>query len=467
MTSFTQNNLRRLGRNLRDCDTPSANDLAQLQAYRLYHKDIAKRVFDILCEKATEINEEAICAFRIKRIDSIIRKLQRLKGKVELKSMRDIAGCRCILRNDAETFKLMKALKDTPLILAQDPNIYMGQNKKKSGYGSIHMYVTLPEYDGLFVEIQIRSIEQHDWATFVETVDLMYHTKVKEDLVTTTQEQYDDFCRMHRIMSVSESHRTPLEVEMLLKTIVKYDLFGKMDEVFVSNITRVRQQWIDTMSNTTNPHYFYISTDEENRPTIKAYTSYSEAERFYFDAFEQSSNRNQVLVCMNNPTYETICTAYSNYVLVYRRFIHSMHQMFVDSIDKGVLTDFKSTIECGVYYITNTNKIMNTLRVEFSHIRECSDRYDSEALLPLMQDTGKSLLTSYLDFRNVIVASLSFICIGNSKGLARVIRRVLFGIVKFAISSYVWIRTGKKGAIRTKQMKRIVAEFDKQSNAHI
>lgn len=467
MTSFTQNNLRRLGRSLRDCDTPSANDLAQLQEYRLFHKDIAKQVFDVLCKKATEINKEAICSFRIKRIDSIIRKLQRLKGKVELKSMRDIAGCRCILRNDAEVFKLMNALKDTSLILAQDPKIYMGKSKKKNGYGSIHMYVTLPEYKGLFVEIQIRSNEQHDWATFVETVDVIYHTKIKEDLVTTTQEQYDDFCKMHRILSIQEAHRTPLEIEILLKTIVKYDLFGKMDEVFVGNITRVRQQWIELMSLNQNPKYFYISTDDENRPTIKAYTSYSEAEQFYFDAFEQSSNRNQVLVCMNNPTYETICTAYSNYVLVYRRFIHSMHQMFVDSIDKGVLTDFKSTIECGVYYITNANKIMNTLRVEFSHIRECSNRYDSEALLPLIQDTGKSLLTSYLDFKNVIVASLSFICIGNSKGLARVIRSVLFGIVKFAISSYVWIRTGTKGAIRTKQMKRIVAEFDKQSNTHI
>ena len=141
--------------------------------------------------------------------------------------------------------------------------------------------------------------------------------------------------------------------------------------------------------------------------------------------------------------------------------------MFVDSINKGVLTDFKSTIECGVYYITNANKIMNTLRLEFSHIQECSDRYDSEALLPLIQDTGKNLLTSYLDFKNVIVASLSFICIGNSKGLARVIRSVLFGIVKFAIRSYGWIRTGTKGAIRTKQLERIVAEFDKYSNPHI
>lgn len=44
--------------------------------------------------------------------------------------MRDIAGCRCILYSDSEVFKLMKALKQTPLVLAQEPNIYIGKKKK-------------------------------------------------------------------------------------------------------------------------------------------------------------------------------------------------------------------------------------------------------------------------------------------------------------------------------------------------
>lgn len=444
MTSFTQNNLRRLGRSLRDCDTPSANDLAQLQEYRLCHKDIVKQVFDVLCEKATEINEDAICAFRIKRIDSIIRKLQRLKGKVELKSMRDIAGCRCILRNDAEVFKLMNALKDTSLILAQDPKIYMGKSKKKNGYGSIHMYVTLPEYKGLFVEIQIRSNEQHDWATFVETVDVIYHTKIKEDLVTTTQEQYDDFCKMHQILSVQEAHRTPNQVEYLLKTIVKYDLFGKMDEVFVGNITRVRQQWIELMSLNKNPKYFYISTDDANRPTIKAYTSYSEAEQFYFDAFEQASNRNQVLVCMNNPTYETICTAYSNYVLVYRKFIHSMHTMFVAAVENGVLKDFRSTVECGTYCLKNAHKMMDGIRLEFLHLRNCIYKYNPIVIMPWMQDMCKNLLTYYEDFREVGFASLSVVCVGDSKGVARIIRTAFLNSIKFIIILFERIGLKKK-----------------------
>lgn len=437
MATFSQNILRRLGRNLRDSDTPSANDLAQLQEYRLCHKDIAKQVFDVLCQKALEINKDAICAFRIKRIDSIIRKLKRLKGAIELKSMRDIAGCRCILRNDAEAFKLMKALKDTPLILAQEPNVYMGKNKKENGYGSIHMYVTLPEYKGLFVEIQIRSNEQHDWATFVETVDVIYRTKVKENLVTTTQEQYDDFCRMHRIMSIPETHRTPLEVEILLRTIVKYDLFGKMDDVFVSNITRVRQQWIELVSTCNNPRYFYISTDEDNRPTIKAYDSYSEAERFYFDAFEQCSYKNQVLVCMNNPTYETICTAYSNYVLVYRKFIHSIHLMFVNSVESGVLTNFKEAIGNGMYYLNNAKKIMSGINLELSSLLECSHKYHPDVLISWIQDVRNSLLTYYDDFKNVSFASLKVICIGNSRGVERVLRMCAFGLIKLVGTIYM------------------------------
>lgn len=218
-TVFTKNSLRTLGRRLRDTDCPKSEDIFLLQQYRVTYKEVIKRVFGIVCSEAVKINNEAICSFRIKRIDSIIRKLQRLKGQLELKSMRDIAGCRCILYSDSEVFKLMKALKQTPLVLAQEPNIYIGKKKKESGYQSIHMYVTVPEFPKQYVEIQIRSIAHHDWATFVETLDLLYNTKIKEG-ISTNEEQYNDLYRLHQILAIPEAQRNREENETIINSRV-------------------------------------------------------------------------------------------------------------------------------------------------------------------------------------------------------------------------------------------------------
>ena len=432
---FSKNALIQLGRNLRDTDSPSSKNLALLQEYRLSHKDLIKQVFDIICTEALIINDDAICAYRIKRIDSIIRKLRRLKGSVELKSMRDIAGCRCILQSDAEVFKLMNNLKKTSLQLIQKPNIYMGPHKKESGYGSIHMYVTLPEFEKLSVEIQIRTIEQHDWATFVETIDLLYGTKLKEGICTTTQEQYNDFYRMHQILSKQDNYRNKNEDKELINAIIKYDILGRLENVLVSNIAKVRHQWAEMMSNFTYPQYFYIGTTDDNSPTIAAYASYSEAEQYYYDSFEKNSNKNQVIVSLTNPTYDTICMAYSNYMLVCHKFTHKIQELFTKVISDDISNDIVN--EISLYYCSIAKQLTRHIDVEIHELLKSQGKYNKEVLREWVYDVKHNLEQRKEDFVNLNNASIKMVFIGKSKGIYKIFRVIIYYIVTAISPNYI------------------------------
>lgn len=330
---FSKNALIKLNRELRDSESPSAEALCKLQQYRLSYKEIIKEVFDIVTEEATKINSEAICAFRIKRIDSIIRKLKRLKGGIELKSMGDIAGCRCILTSDAEVYKLMKAIKKHPRIKTCEINNYIA-HPKPSGYKSIHMYVTIDGYDKMRIEIQLRSRQHHDWATFVEVLDLIYKVNVKEQLHTRTS-KYKELAQFHHILSKPDNYLQKEDIHQLFETIIRYDIMKRVSSHMLKNIVKVRKQWATLMTeHPERPNYFYICTSENREPLIKAFSSYKESEDYYYSQFEQDSKINQVLVCLNEASFDTISIAYSNYMLACHEFSHRIPRFLAIAINK-------------------------------------------------------------------------------------------------------------------------------------
>lgn len=119
---------------------------------------------------------DPIVAQRLKRMPTIIDKLSR-HPNMQLSTMQDIAGLRAILENVADT----QQVADRYLKNKNFPHIYVDQNdyitnpRDIDGYRSIHFIYKYknkinPNYDGLRVEIQIRTKLQHIWATAVETM---------------------------------------------------------------------------------------------------------------------------------------------------------------------------------------------------------------------------------------------------------------------------------------------------------
>ena len=144
--------------------------------------------------KLGKIDSTGIVAQRLKRTPSIVAKLQRFNG-MQLSRMQDIGGLRAVVRNLKEVRSLESSYKRSrfkhELVTERD---YIA-NPKSSGYRSVHMIyryqnATAPAYDGLLLELQIRTRLQHAWATAVETMGTFLDYSLKS---SEGPEQWLDF----------------------------------------------------------------------------------------------------------------------------------------------------------------------------------------------------------------------------------------------------------------------------------
>jgi hypothetical protein len=119
---------------------------------------------------------DSLAAQRLKRMPTIIDKLKRYPA-MKLTTMQDIAGVRAILSSVEDVYKLVQEYQDSKrfaheLINRKD---YIEEPRSEDGYRSVHLVYSYrnrrdPTYDGLRIELQIRTRLQHVWATAVESM---------------------------------------------------------------------------------------------------------------------------------------------------------------------------------------------------------------------------------------------------------------------------------------------------------
>lgn len=126
-----------------------------------------------LRKRVQSIDNKSIVAQRIKRLESIQQKLVRFPS-TRLSQLQDLGGCRAIVASLGNVDAVVKSYKTTKaqheLIRLDD---YISQ-PQRSGYRGVHMVYRYKSdksnlYNGLRIEVQIRSTQQHAWATAVET----------------------------------------------------------------------------------------------------------------------------------------------------------------------------------------------------------------------------------------------------------------------------------------------------------
>lgn len=164
-------------------------DLNIINEFRYDHENMSKE-FLLICSDFEDI---LFSARRLKRTPSIIKKIERSRrnrNTIRLSAMQDVCGCRCVFEtiNDIKLF--MKHIK-WKLKDFKQKSIYNYIDRKNNPkwpktdwYRGIHI---IYEYVGsnenwrwLFIELQLRTILQHYWATAVEMIDLMQESKIKE-----------------------------------------------------------------------------------------------------------------------------------------------------------------------------------------------------------------------------------------------------------------------------------------------
>lgn len=127
-----------------------------------------------LLKKSQLVDKGSLVAQRLKRLSSIAAKLQRYP-EMRLTQMQDLGGCRAILTSVEQVNRLRMLYKQSEIrheLVHQDDYIAC---PKDSGYRGIHLVYRYESdrsstFNGLKIEVQLRSRLQHAWATSVETV---------------------------------------------------------------------------------------------------------------------------------------------------------------------------------------------------------------------------------------------------------------------------------------------------------
>lgn len=304
----------------------SQEDYEMLQELRVSYKTPLSEIFSTLNKIARRIDKHSVCTYRIKRIESIVSKLIRFE-KMYVHRMADIAGCRCIMTSHEDVMQLYEIIKNEThkySFRIKNENNYI-DNPKEDGYRSIHLNVYLEKEPNKIIEIQIRSLEHHSWATLVEISDVLFNSKLKE----FGNKEYPDLYEFHKLLSKSVNELTLNDKRIIAGTSEKYDYLEKLGTLFNENYISLREQWGQLKLN--KKHFFLISTEASGSVDLKGFGKFEDAEKQYFNMFSKNANnKNIVLTHLTQAKFEKISIAYSNYFLTYNETMFRILKAIAD-----------------------------------------------------------------------------------------------------------------------------------------
>lgn len=307
--------------------------LAVINNWRASHSFPLNTFQVSLRTKSKRIDEHSLVAQRIKRMSSIELKLERFPT-MKVSQMQDIGGCRAVLKNISQVRELQNSYRESAMkhkALRTDDYISL---PKPSGYRGIHLiyryYSDRSEsYNGLLLEIQLRSTLQHAWATAVETVG----TFLKQSLKSS--QGHDEWLRFFVVMSSALAIREK-SITVPGTSTDRKEIKAELKKLARSlDVRRRLQAYGDTLkaldeSSASDGQYFLMALDPKaDTVTIRSYRK-SDLERATKDylAVEQSlderTGAEAVLVSVDS--IAALKKAYPNYFLDTRAFLAALEQ---------------------------------------------------------------------------------------------------------------------------------------------
>lgn len=191
LPGYSRNRINRVGHVLVDDHASAAeraSALAVLDEWRALHW-YPLHQFQMMLQRShvAKIDPSGIVAQRLKRLPTIIDKLKNREKQMVLGRMQDIGGLRVILSSVANVRELETRISASRWAHTLKRRHDYIAAPRASGYRGIHLIYEYrserkPAYDGLLIEIQLRTKLQHLWATAVETVGFFYQEALKSSL---------------------------------------------------------------------------------------------------------------------------------------------------------------------------------------------------------------------------------------------------------------------------------------------
>lgn len=281
-----------------------------------------------------KLDKKALVGQRLKRLPSILSKLLR-NPEMQMARMQDIGGLRAVLANVAKARQLEEQYRAGGLQheLASSKD-YIAE-PKPDGYRSIHLVFKYrnagaPKYDGLRIELQIRTKLQHEWATAVETASTFLGQALKAG--QGDDEWKDFFLACSAAMCHTEKQSMPPGFEGISKeeTIVKV----KETEAKLNALARLRGYSIAAEGiyrGKGSGTYHLVELNTFNRSVkISPYPTarLEEAEAAYAEAEKRATEGEPIdVVLIAAGSVEAMRRAYPNYFLDAQGFVSNIGKL--------------------------------------------------------------------------------------------------------------------------------------------
>lgn len=293
---------------------------------------------------SNSVNPNSLVAQRIKRLASIKHKLERFPS-MKMAQIQDLGGCRAIMKNISEVDKLV--------------NIYLHESRgvkhkidkvhdyilepKDSGYRGVHLIYKYQSdktdlYEDMRIEIQVRTLIQHAWATAVETVG----TFIQQSLKSSQGEE--DWLKFFKLMASAMAFKeekpivpnTPTAIEVLRSEIMELAISLDVE----GHLTAFKES-IEVLSDrrSTGAHYYLLELDAMARKVrINSYkhTELDMASNDYI-SLEKRLDINRDAVLVSAESIEALKLAFPNYYLDTDLFLRQLKEI---TGEKGQLSLF-------------------------------------------------------------------------------------------------------------------------------
>ena len=310
--------------------------LETINHYRAVHYYPLNTFKVTLRRKAESIDPDRLVAQRIKRLSSIEAKLRRF-STIRLSQMQDIGGCRAIVGTTTQVRRLMKLYEESDLKhVLDDVDDYVA-SPKASGYRSVHMiykYFSDKQapsiYNGLFIEVQMRSRLQHAWATAVETVGTFLSQALKSSQGEKDWLRF--FALMGSALAIREKSEAVVPDTPTQKSELVSELRALAKKLNVENALRMYGQALQVGREGAGRgnHFFLLKLDPARRlMKIEGFhrkdldfasARYLEVER------EIQSTRGAEAVLVSADSLASLERAYPNYFLDTHVFVTALKQ---------------------------------------------------------------------------------------------------------------------------------------------
>ncbi|WP_423947731.1 RelA/SpoT domain-containing protein [Enterobacter cloacae] len=329
----TRNQVKKAGEAIRKNEGDIAAATEIIRDYRASHLYPLTIIKNLVWRHTRKINEEAVIARRLKRLPTIIDKLTRktLDGvnpnSMSVVRMNDIGGCRVIVDNKTELLTLNDSLNNSKTLHKTIRVRDYLESPKTTGYRGIHRiyecYAHADSHDwkGFKIEVQLRTVLQHLWATTIEVVDLCEGKALKTNPFEADQRWTEFFFIMSEffaeddgfiVLDNTKKSHYKKRLQALNNAIGAYNKLASFKAVFSTK---------DIDERSTGKSFVVLIIDESNKRV--SYTFYSETQKKdairKYNSEERDGGKNVLLVQMDD--IKNIKSAYPNYLIDTSEFL--------------------------------------------------------------------------------------------------------------------------------------------------